>query len=478
MRRLLRTRVLSCAVVSYAVVSCAVVSCAVVSSVVVSCAVVSCAVAGCSSGSIDVQLRVPAGDHPLRGADSVTVTLRDANDEILAASRSSATDGSARLPGVPAGNSYTVEVDALFGTDVIARGKSCRFDVSAAHPPSPSIWFSRVGRFAPTAGPAIARDGAAVFAFGDGALVAGGAANGVALKSTEQYDATLGHFVDGPSLATARDGARAVDLGDGLVLLIGGADAGAPALEALTAAHTTPLPAGLSPDLIDHAAALAGDGAVIVAGGRTSNTPTADAWVITQAGASVDELPPMMHARARLTLTPASADPFAPLFAIGGADALGPIPEIERFDPVTRTFADSGMSLVTPRSDHTTTRLPSGLLLVVGGIDYSGTPTASAELVDPVNRTARRVARLRTARADHAAALLPSGRVLVAGGVDASGAPIADAEIFDPALGAEGDFVPTAPLSTARAGLAIVPLCDGTFLVVGGASGAEIYNPL
>ncbi|MCA1665193.1 MAG: hypothetical protein LC659_13160, partial [Myxococcales bacterium] len=64
------------------------------------------------------------------------------------------------------------------------------------------------------------------------------------------------------------------------------------------------------------------------------------------------------------------------------------------------------------------------------------------------------------------------------GGVDAGGAMLASAEIFDPALGAEGDFVPTAPLDSARAGHAVAPLCDGTYLVVGGASGAEIYNPL
>lgn len=438
----------------------------------------SVAVAGCASPTIDVQLRVPAGDHPLDGADSVAVVLRDGNDVLLAATKSAASDGAARLPPVAAGSGYTVEVDALYGSDVIARGRSCAFDVAAAHPPRPSIWFSRVGRFAPTAGPAMARQGAAAFPWGGGALVAGGTSESLTLASTEKYDAALGRFVDGPSLSTPRSGAQAVDLGGGSVLLIGGASAGAPSIEVLTSAHATPLPAGLSPSLVDHAATLAGDGSVLVAGGTVNGAPVADAWVITQGGASVEPLPAMAHARARLTLTPASADLFAPIYVIGGADKLGPIPEIELYDPATRSFSDSGISLVTPRSEHTTTRLPSGLLLVVGGLDYSGTPTASAELVDPLTRTARRVARLRTARTRHSATLLPSGRVLVVGGIDATGAPIAGAEIFDPALGAEGDFVPTAPLATARADLAVVPLCDGTYVVVGGASGAEIYNPL
>jgi hypothetical protein len=279
-------------------------------------------------------------------------------------------------------------------------------------------------------------------------------------------------------LSTPRAGARAVLIAPGTVLLIGGAQKGAPALEALTASHTTPEPAGLAPDIVDHAATAAGDGSVVVAGGRVGGAPTDAAWLITQAGASVEPLPPMVHARAALTLTATSDDEFAPLYAIGGVDASGPVAAIEAYDPAMEAFADTGIHLVTPRSQHTVTRLPSGLLLVVGGVDAAGAPIATAEIVDPVGRSARAVADLRIARSQHAATLLPSGRVLVTGGVDGNGMPLADAEIFDPALGAEGDFVPTSPLDTPRAGHMLAPLCDGTFLVVGGASGAEIYNPL
>ena len=148
------------------------------------------------------------------------------------------------------------------------------------------------------------------------------------------------------------------------------------------------------------------------------------------------------------------------------------------YDPAHETFAPAGFALVTPRSGHTVTRLPTGLLLVVGGVDAAGAPIASAKVVDPVGRAARAVAGLRVARTRHAATMLPSGRVLVSGGIGGDGAPLADAEIFDPSLGAEGDFVPTAPLSGARADHDLVPLCDGTWLVAGGGPGAEIYNPL
>jgi hypothetical protein len=433
---------------------------------------------GCSNASIGVQLRVPSGDHPLAGADAVAVTLRDGSGQPLAFSRSAASAGSVELAHAPGGAGYTVEVDATFGADVLARGRSCSFDVDASKPPTVPIWFSRIGRFAATSGPDAARSDAATFAWGGGALVAGGTSAGAALATTESYDPVAGRFSPGPMLSTPRAGARAVALADGTVLVIGGAQKGAPALEALTASHTTPEPAGLAPELVRHAATLAGDGSVIVAGGITGGKATDGAWIITAGGASVEPLPPLVHARERLTITSASSDPFAALFVVGGVDGAVAVAEVEIFDPTAGTFSLAGIRLLTPRSDHTVTRLPTGLLLVVGGVDVNGEPIAAAEIIDPINRVARPVASLRTARARHAAMMLPSGRVLVTGGYDAAGQPLTSAEIFDPTLGAEGDFVPTASLDSARSGHALVPLCDGTYLVVGGASGAEIYNPL
>jgi hypothetical protein len=440
-------------------------------------ALIACAVAGCSSASIEVQLRVPSGDHPLAGADAVVATLRDGAGQPLAFARSSASADSILLPHVPSGAADTIEVEATFGGDVLARGRSCSFAVDAAKPPTVPVWFSRIGRFAATSGPDVARIDATIFAWGTGALVAGGASNGAPLASSEAYDPVAARFVPGPMLSTPRAGAQAVDLGDGVVLLVGGAASGAPAIETLSAARSTPEPAGVAPELVEHAIARSGAG-VVIAGGRVGGVPTDGAWLVTQAGASVEPLPPMAHARARLALAAASDDPFAPLFVIGGVDDVGPVADVEAFDPASDSFFAPGIKLVVPRSRHTVTRLPSGLLLVVGGIDAAGAPIARAEIVDPSARTARVVASLRSARSEHAATLLPSGRILVTGGVDATGALLADAEIFDPALGVEGDFVPTTPLDSPRAGHAIVPVCDGTYVVVGGASGAEVYNPL
>ncbi len=134
-------------------------------------------IAGCSTGArIEVALRVPAGDHPLMGADQVALALRDAAGQLLAYSRTAASANEVRLPAVAAGTGYTVEVDAEFGSDVLARGRSCAFDVNAAKPPTVPLWFSRVGRFAPTAAPMTMRTAATAFAWSGGALVAGGVA--------------------------------------------------------------------------------------------------------------------------------------------------------------------------------------------------------------------------------------------------------------------------------------------------------------
>jgi hypothetical protein len=136
------------------------------------------------------------------------------------------------------------------------------------------------------------------------------------------------------------------------------------------------------------------------------------------------------------------------------------------------------VALATPRSEHTTTLLANGRLLVAGGRDAQGRPLASAEVLDLVARTVDpTTGPLLAARAGHTATRLPSGRVLIAGGLDESGAPIADAELYDPTLGPLGAFVATAPLDRPRAGHRAVVLCDGAVLFVGGGPGASVYQP-
>jgi N-acetylneuraminic acid mutarotase len=80
---------------------------------------------------------------------------------------------------------------------------------------------------------------------------------------------------------------------------------------------------------------------------------------------------------------------------------------------VTNIWSPAG-TLATARYSHTATLLPSGKLLVVGGIGNSDELT-SAELYDPATNTWSAAGTLATSRAIHTATLLPSGKLLVVG---------------------------------------------------------------
>src|SRR4029077_19793845 len=74
------------------------------------------------------------------------------------------------------------------------------------------------------------------------------------------------------------------------------------------------------------------------------------------------------------------------------------------------TFGGTG-NLNTARFNHTASLLPNGKVLVAGGVDSNGDPSASAELYDPASGTWSVTGSLKTARQLHTATLLPNGKV-------------------------------------------------------------------
>lgn len=151
----------------------------------------------------------------------------------------------------------------------------------------------------------------------------------------------------------------------------------------------------------------------------------------------------------------------------------------EVYDPATGTWSATG-SLNSARAQATSSILPDGKILIIGGINGGG-PLATAEIYDPVAGTfSFTVGAMSTARGEHADAILPDGRVLVMGGYNGSGTPLASAEIFNPATGL---FSPTGAMSQARYGHTGTTL-GGKVLVFGGfAAGgnaalqsAELYD--
>jgi WD40 repeat protein len=166
--------------------------------------------------------------------------------------------------------------------------------------------------------------------------------------------------------------------------------------------------------------------------------------------------------------------PSGKVLVAGGESANVAMASAELYDPNTRTWTVTG-PMVTPRSGHTATLLPSGKVLVAGG----GTGVnASAELYDPATGTWTVTGNMVVSRALHTATLLPDGRVLVAGGSDVTkplgigGSPeiVATAELYDPR---SGTWSATGSMSTSRRDHTATLLPDGTVLVVGGYRNAD-----
>jgi len=130
-----------------------------------------------------------------------------------------------------------------------------------------------------------------------------------------------------------------------------------------------------------------------------------------------------------------------------------------------------------PRSGHTASLLPSGMVLIAGG-----TSSASAELFDPARGTFTPTGNMTTARVHHTATLLSNGQVLLAGGWSLN-LPVASAEVFNPAT---GSFTATGPMTRGRVYHSAVRLPNGQVLIAGGGNNspnllamtsAELFNP-
>jgi hypothetical protein len=137
-------------------------------------------------------------------------------------------------------------------------------------------------------------------------------------------------------------------------------------------------------------------------------------------------------------------------------------------------------SLGTPRAAHTTTALPSGRLLVTGGMGPGGGSLASAELIELSPARVTALAPMIDARVSHTASALPDGRVVLAGGFN--GSYLDSIEVFDPA---DRRFQRTGRLLEGRSGHTATPLSDGRLLILGGVgrgwsflSSAEVLDPL
>jgi N-acetylneuraminic acid mutarotase len=170
--------------------------------------------------------------------------------------------------------------------------------------------------------------------------------------------------------------------------------------------------------------------------------------------------------------------PSGTVLIAGGVDSLGLEQDsAELFDPQTGRASWLSGRMTAARTGHSASPLASGKVVLAGGADKP-----EGELFDPTSQTfVATQGQLTPGRYAHAAARLSSGKVLLAGGLSTDdGSAIADLTVYDPATDA---FTPGPAMATARTGHTVTELASGKLLILGGSLNkvsldtAEIYDP-
>jgi len=207
-------------------------------------------------------------------------------------------------------------------------------------------------------------------------------------------------------------------------------------------------------------------GAVLPSGNALIASKNAQLWAPSTATWSASIALPYDFTGGTTTVLPSGAVLLAGGIGGGAAVLTG------TGQPSSGAFTASG-DLAFGRVGGRATRLLDGRVLFAGGLPPSGVSadgSANAELFDPVAGTTSTAKPLTTARVDAAQVLLASGKVLIAGGKGKS-----TAELFDPTTLSS---TATASLSAVRENATATLLPDGRALVIGGSglSTAETFD--
>ena len=220
---------------------------------------------------------------------------------------------------------------------------------------------------------------------------------------------------------------------------------------------------------VGHAAVLLETGKVLVLGGKgvgtQGPTPVSTAQLYDPARGTWSPTGSMKVRRGEGFTATLLAD--GKVLVVGGYKVNDDVPGAEMYDPAAGTWTTVAAPR-TERGDHTATLLRDGRVLVAGGLDGLG--TASAELYDPAADTWNGTGAMLGVRYDHVAVALADGRVLVAGGWSENYGPKrSSVEIYDPG---NGKWAPAAPLPYAPAEPVATALKGGLVMVAGGLVGA------
>jgi hypothetical protein len=285
----------------------------------------------------------------------------------------------------------------------------------------------------------------------------------------------------GAPLVESRASHTTTTLADGRVLLAAGQGAGSAEIYDPTAGTSTPTGPMVTYRSGGQTGVLLADGRVLLTGGTVGHSgttptpaeiydPAADTWTATAAPATSRMYP----VAARL--------PDGRVLVAGGWISVNsnvfPLATAEIFDPTDGTWT-AAASMSSPRYSAGVAELPTGEILVAGGVNTGYTPTASAERYDPVTNTWTAAGTMPQARAWFPVVTLPDGRVLVTGGSETGSNYLASVVVYSPATDL---WTTTTPMPQSRVNHTATVLTDGTVLVTGGSvtetgTSTTIYDP-
>ena len=289
------------------------------------------------------------------------------------------------------------------------------------------------------------------------------------------------------SMQQARLYPSATLLPNGQVLVVGGYHRGLIVAVAELYNHTTGTFAttgSLHTARYAHTATLLPNGKVLIAGGENTSGQLASTELYDPSTGTFSAGP---NESCACNAVPALLASGKVLFS-GGFNGTAAIATAQLYDPTSNTFSSTG-NLKVARAGPSSTLLPSGKVLIAGGVFFTGTPPyslvanylTSAELYDPTSGTFSLTGSLKVARSGQSATVLGNGTVLLAAGQNAAttGGWVGSAEIYNPAT---GKFTLTGSLNTARFLHTAHLLASGEVLIVAGnfhgsIASTELYNP-